>query len=421
MLCVYYRLPLPKLPETLCDFAEDRLANCTESPFCDYLNFVTNGGYVSWYPIVKTSNIAKLIEVVNESRLTSIEGPKGSGKTILCATLYQMLATDENFNCIFLTSKSFDLQEPSCKDYFNMFLKKHSDIFGEMTLDTLGKGKSVMSSDATIIKTLIHRVLVVKAFHVFIDVSMLTRKAEDNYMQRMRSLIDIMSLLLSHNNSWLLISISSGARYVIHVNKADIDMTNSWENTIKKCQTFTTIGFTYEEAQRYFANKKIQFGDIYPLTGTNPLLLSVNLQAKSLGNAKSNVEKEVQKYMLDNLHISDEHSPTNLSEYFIKQELARTINFAYCASRCGEITDEELEEYESTFLAKHHLTVVEKKSVTNITQDDQDDANLTTADDTNTLDNIIIKGLNIPREFCSISKLYSNMLETVLSTAQHKN
>ena len=224
MLCVYYRLPLPELPGTLRDFAEDKLAKCTEFPFCDYLKSVTNGSYV--YPIVKTSNIAKLIEVVNKNQFISIEGPKGSGKTILCATVYQMLATDKNFNCIFLTSKSFNLQAPSCRDYFNEFLKKHSDIFGEVTLDTLKTGKLVMSSGA-LIQTLIHKVLAAKALHVFIDISMFTQKAEHDFMQRMQSLIEIVSSFLSTDNSRLLISISSGARHVIHVNKADKDMMNA--------------------------------------------------------------------------------------------------------------------------------------------------------------------------------------------------
>ena len=125
-------------------------------------------------------------------------------------------------------------------------------------------------------------------------------------MQRMRSLIEIASSFLSTDNSRLLISISSGARHVIHVNKAEKDMMNTWDNIMKRCRRFTTIGFTYDEAKRYFTNKDIEFDDIYPLTGTNPLLLSENLEAENLGSAEGIVNTRV-----DNLNISKQDDKKN--------------------------------------------------------------------------------------------------------------
>ena len=41
-----------------------------------------------------------------------------------------------------------------------------------------------------------HKVKAKKALHVFIDVSMFTQKAEDDSMQRMKSLIEIVSSFL---------------------------------------------------------------------------------------------------------------------------------------------------------------------------------------------------------------------------------
>ena len=114
---------------------------------------------------------------------------------------------------------------------------------------------------------------------------------------------------------------------------------------IDNCQSFTISGFTYDEAKRYFTNKKIKFDDIYSLTGTNPLLIHANLKAKDIGVAKRIVETRVQRYMVGNLKISKQDSPKKLSEYFVEQELAKIINFVYCACRCGEMTDKELNKY----------------------------------------------------------------------------
>ena len=47
-------------------------------------------------------------------------------------------------------------------------------------------------------------------------------------------------------------------------------------------------------------------------------------------------------------------------------------------------------QYKGTFLAKHHLTVVEEKKVTSILQDDQHDANSTTANNGETYNTKII-------------------------------
>jgi len=64
---------------------------------------------------------------------------------------------------------------------------------------------------------------------------------------------------------------------------------------------------------------------------------------------------------------------------FVKERLASTTKFAYCACWHGELADEDEHDYESTCLAMHHLTVVEEESVETLTvQNDQDDATSTT-------------------------------------------
>lgn len=124
MLCVYYRFSLPPLPPELLTFPEDELT-FSKGSLCQYLSFVTGRGYVN--RIIKTSNVEKLVKVFQQNCLVSIEGLKDVEK-LLCATLYKMLATSKDFDCIFPTIKSCELDQPACSIYFNAFLKKHKDI-----------------------------------------------------------------------------------------------------------------------------------------------------------------------------------------------------------------------------------------------------------------------------------------------------
>ena len=63
--------------------------------------------------------------------------------------------------------------------------------------------------------------------------------------------------------------------------------------------------------------------------------------------------------MCDTLAFTDDE--IKLIEYLQNQELTNTFKFVYLACRQGSFTeDEEANEYDHTWLAKHHLTVVEE-------------------------------------------------------------
>lgn len=125
MLCVYYRLGLPDLLD-ISQYTDESLEALFTENMClhyDYLKTVTNLNYR--HPIIITSKVRCLIDTWKKESIVSIEGPKGCGKTVLCATLYQMHADEENFDHIFLTWRSLEFYHPECRKYFNDFL---SDI-----------------------------------------------------------------------------------------------------------------------------------------------------------------------------------------------------------------------------------------------------------------------------------------------------
>ena len=76
--------------------------------------------------------------------------------------------------------------------------------------------------------------------------------------------------------------------------------------------------------------------------------------------------------MKTNLGFANDNA--TLQNYFKNQDLINTTKFAYYASRGDELNDEEVRDYKHTWLAKHHLAVVEKRDVQELTvQEDQDE------------------------------------------------
>ena len=123
MLCVCYRIesPVVKRPQ------EEKLqaSFCTKAKLhYEYLYEATNYNYV--YPLVVMSHIGALKDKLlsTSSPDVSVEGPKGCGKTILCAMLYQLLQ-DDKFTNLYLSVHSFDFTNPVTRQYFMDFIEKH--------------------------------------------------------------------------------------------------------------------------------------------------------------------------------------------------------------------------------------------------------------------------------------------------------
>jgi len=151
---------------------------------------------------------------------------------------------------------------------------------------------------------------------------------------------------------------------------------SEFQNIIKNCNPFVVTGFTEEEAKEYFTldDSTVSFEDVYPFTGYNPYLLSIVKMATSKSIASSLVDTAVKEYLCNNLGF-DHHSSDGLSNYLQTQELCNTLDFSYYACRCAEVTDDEESKFNMTWLAKHHLAVIETKITETVeVLPDQDDS-----------------------------------------------
>jgi len=151
-----------------------------------------------------------------------IEGPKGCGKTILCATLYQMLADKENFDHVFLTYRSFKFDNPECRKYFNDFFTRHKDLFKEELRILRGP------MDFAHAMEMLSVVSKLKPLYVFIDLSLFT--ATESY--DLNQFKEMVVLLSGKENPQILISASSGVQ---HVTNGDRQVMEKLENVLKRC------------------------------------------------------------------------------------------------------------------------------------------------------------------------------------------
>lgn len=205
-----------------------------------------------------------------------------------------------------------------------------------------------------------------KPLHVFIDLSLFTTPPEGcNFNQFM----EMVGLLCGNENHRILISASSGIRHVTNCGKSIMEKLG---NILKTCEPFYVTGFTEKEAKKYFTNNQVSFEDVYPFTGTNPYLLSSVNKVKPISLVEQTVSSKIKFYMSTNLGL--EKDSDKLIDYFKTQELHDTLKFSYCACRRGQLDDTEEYQYQQTWLAKHHLAVVEDVRAKTLTvRDDQDE------------------------------------------------
>ena len=378
-MCVCYRL---SFPPDLNSFAEKKLANSTKQYLRSYLSSSTNGSYV--IPIMKTSSLTELIEFYRNYPQIIISGPKGCGKTVLCAALYEMLDAN-NFDCLFLTCSSCKPGDPNCTEYLQAFIEQQNDCFNK-------KEKSIISDKITnpidkeeyqnTLRSLVRTVTKKKMICLFLDLSLFSDKIQSDRNSYVECLLNIAIDHYSDSaDNRLVISASSGANHPFGA--TDGDIFTKWRNIIDFCIKYRTTGFTSTEARSYFeANvqgKYYNFDNIYPVTGCNPQLLKASLKESSVGNVKANVETIVRDYMIRNLKLVQE--PKKLLPYLLNNSIIKCTKYAYCACRHGQLGDDE-DDYLTTWLATNHVTVMEEVDVPILTVlSDQDDKTAPTNED----------------------------------------
>ena len=226
------------MPDLLIDLQNlDNLFTKKKDLHFGYLQTVTEFSYGE--RIVLTSKVTELTECWKKETKTSIEGPKGCGKTVLCATLYQLLARKETFDHIFLSFKLLDFARPVCCQYFNMLYQEQRELFAEDL--TIGKNPSTDCQNAIQILSVVSSY---RPLRVFIDLSMFT----DLDIKNNKAFLDIMQELHLQKHNEILISISSGMRHLTNFPRlAAVPI----KNILNNYHAFHVTGFTVEEARNY--------------------------------------------------------------------------------------------------------------------------------------------------------------------------
>ena len=337
MLCICYRIesPVVKRPQ------EEQLQAlfCTKAELhYDYLYEATNYNYV--YPLVVTSHVGTLKDKLLSTNVNvSVEGPKGCGKTILCTMLYQLLQ-DDKFTNLYLSMNSFDFTNPVIRQYFVGFIEKH-----ERFVDS----KHLTSTDFNDVKQKLYEISCKVDLRVFADMSLFA--PANTPVAKINQLFGTIALLRPYQ---LVLATSSGVRHMTDYGKVEQERLM---NILKSCVTFYIAGFTEEEAKDFCSKSCLPLEDVYPYTGYNPYLLSHIRNASLSSTVKSTVKSLVSKYITTNLAFLS--SNDKIKQYLQTQDLRGTLQFSYLACWRAPLSDAEEESFQETWLAKHHLAVIE--------------------------------------------------------------
>lgn len=350
MLCVCYRVV--KRPQD----KELQALFCTKTELhYDYLYEATNYNYV--YPLVVTSHVGTLKDkLLSTNENVSVEGPKGCGKTVLCAMLYQLLQ-DDKFNNLYLTMFSFDFTNPVIRQYFVDFIEKHEHFV---------VSKHLTSTDFNDVKRKLYEISRNVDLRVFADMSLFA--PAHTPATKIGQLFGTIALLRPYQ---LVLATSSGVRHMTDYGKVEQERLT---NILKSCTAFHIAGFTEEEAKDFCSESRLPLEDVYPFTGYNPFLLSNTRTASSLSMVKSTVKSLVSKYITTNLAFLS--SNDKIKQYLQTQDLRGTLQFSYLACWRSPLSDAEEKSFQETWLAKHDLAVIETIHIAeaNILPDQNDEA-----------------------------------------------
>ena len=343
--------------QRLTSLTEDELLEdyqLNKSKDLSYLKTVTNGCYTGTDILFPYATLKKILDLWKNELYLTLEGPKGCGKTVLCAILYQMMASSEQNTSVFLSLKSFEISRTS--QYFDDFdfgLDKKDEKYIYKTIQNIAKTE--------------------KPLFVFLDLSLV----QDSNLNQFSEFLSAVQELESNETVRFLLSISSGGR---HPNNLDMGASNlqRYENILKKFQTVCINGFTKQQAKLCFesTNKNLTFEQVYPFTGCNPLLLCLVAKSVNLNQVTSCVSTKVENFMTWNLKLLKEGP--GLVDHLMKQRLGETVQLAYMACREAPVDCQMEAKFMNSWLGKHHLAIVEDVSLETMTVlEDQDDKSAT--------------------------------------------
>lgn len=299
----------------------------------EYLQYVTDNSFTS--DTIFTSQLGDLLDKWNNTKENIlINGPKGCGKTVLCAMMYQLHY--DGLNCMFLSSRSLNFFSPLVNNYF----KKFDDQWDDTAINLQNFLKFLLDATNS------------HDFTVFIDLSRFT-KVEAN---RRQEFMEVLKQVFC-KRCRMLVSVSSGGQHMSTMNQT---LLFELDNILSSCCPFVAYGFTYEEAGSYWTNSEIIFDQIYPFTGLNPYLMSRVAKLESIKSASVKIDSVVKDYLCSNLGLAKDC--TSVEQYFRRAEISEAAKFALYANSQSKLSDGDIELYERTWLCKYHFTVKEVQS-----------------------------------------------------------
>lgn len=332
---------LPEIPtgvQTLKDISEDEL--------CDYVSEVTEGVLCDF--VIFTPNFNKVKAAISLHRKVSLMGPKGCGKSLLCAIMY--LIFEKNLPCLYITPQSFKYSTGSC-DYFINFCNKHqSDLKdSHKILERLEFTTHFQDGVVKLVRD------VTKSLYLFADFSFARSKDTDLLTSCLKTLRFV------KQNLHVIVSLSNGADHLVSDVRSDLRA--QIDSVIKDSEPIVITDFTEAEARTYIEIKQgdgtVSFYDIKHCSGRNPYLLSFFQSKVSVMDYESLVQTRVTNFMVDNLKLEKGNSK-NVYEYILHKGLESSRKYVYYACRGDTISETDLRDYSKSLLSKHWLSVMEE-------------------------------------------------------------
>ena len=154
------------------------------------------------------------------------------------------------------------------------------------------------------------------ALFLFMDLSVLSLSFNTDSME---SLIDIAVTFIPNPKHQLVASVPSGVAHMLPTSNAILH--SRWNQVYSCCSRIDVTGFTSDEAKQYLAlcGSTLSFVEVYPLTGTNPLLLRHAVFQHGIGDLKVTLNGIAKNFLVQNCSISNDKNYSTLKDCLFKE------------------------------------------------------------------------------------------------------
>jgi len=275
-------------------------------------------------------------------------GPKGCGKSITLVALLLHLQKSKDAVLYITTDTIRYWNTVNVRGYANMLIREYYNDLTDSKI--LVKVSEVLQSRITFIEFLrdyIDKFSKDRKVYLLMDFCHLKECNEEEF----ESLFSVSCIQRSRLQ--VVVAISSGEG-------RDLSSFRSRENLMSMISRGkTTIyfnGFTEAEAQKYLTcNKKVDFDDVKPYSGYNPLLLSLYSNNCIISEYAEKVKRTVLNFIEHNLQINEKNV---VQMKFMVQSLEQSTKYFYMANQQIPMSNDDA-EYTNTWMYRHRVLIKE--------------------------------------------------------------